>query len=294
MACSRCTRTTTSTSADDSQVWFGQDGAYHHGMSMRLLDEGAWVFGLEDQYFPLAPLPEEEPESKNSISAVDGLSDEFINFLEKRMDEVLRCDNDGNSSTPVLTSLSAIHEDKQSDFRPVPPVRRRRLQRSCSMVTVRTTELSPEPPPPPPPPRDGNPETILPNRRPLFLRRGGSVAGDLFQRVKRWAAVTSNIRKAFSTRSVVQSPSSLNLNRFSSTFHMSDALSLIFNLILVFRDDGKDGLKFYTDPDYFFDLWRQEMLKDTERILNDKGRKVNLQTNRFFFTSSSCFIKKKI
>jgi hypothetical protein len=41
-----------------------------------------------------------------------------------------------------------------------------------------------------------------------------------------------------------------------------------------FRDDGKDGLKFYTDPDYFFDLWRQEMLKDTERILNDKGRKV--------------------
>jgi len=233
---------------------------------MRLLDEGAWVFGLEDQYFPLAPLPEEEPESKNSISAVDGLSDEFINFLEKRMDEVLRCDDDdGNSSTP----------------------RRRRLQRSCSMVTVRTTELSPEPPPPPP--RDGNPETILPNRRPLFLRRGGSVAGDLFQRVKRWAAVTSNIRKAFSTRSVVQSPSSLNLNRFSSTFHMSDALSLIFNLILVFRDDGKDGLKFYTDPDYFFDLWRQEMLKDTERILNDKGRKVNLQTNRFFFfTSRSC------
>ena len=42
----------------------------------------------------------------------------------------------------------------------------------------------------------------------------------------------------------------------------------------LFRDDGKDGLKFYTDPDYFFDLWRQEMLKDTERILNDKGRKV--------------------
>uniref|UniRef100_A0A0P4ZEP3 Wiskott-Aldrich syndrome protein family member n=1 Tax=Daphnia magna TaxID=35525 RepID=A0A0P4ZEP3_9CRUS len=41
----------------------------------------------------------------------------------------------------------------------------------------------------------------------------------------------------------------------------------------VYRDDGKDGLKFYTDPDYFFDLWRQEMLKDTERILNDKGRK---------------------
>ncbi|EEC09593.1 conserved hypothetical protein [Ixodes scapularis] len=41
-----------------------------------------------------------------------------------------------------------------------------------------------------------------------------------------------------------------------------------------YRDDGKDGLKFYTDPNYFFDLWRQEMLKDTERIMLDRGKKV--------------------
>jgi WAS family protein 3 len=34
-----------------------------------------------------------------------------------------------------------------------------------------------------------------------------------------------------------------------------------------YRDDGKDGLKFYTDPNYFFDLWRQEMLKDTEKVI---------------------------
>lgn len=40
-----------------------------------------------------------------------------------------------------------------------------------------------------------------------------------------------------------------------------------------YREDGKDGLKFYTDPKYFFDLWRQEMLKDTERIMHDKGKK---------------------
>ena len=38
-----------------------------------------------------------------------------------------------------------------------------------------------------------------------------------------------------------------------------------------YRDDGKDGLKFYTDPNYFFELWRQEMLKDTEKAV----RKVN-------------------
>lgn len=42
-----------------------------------------------------------------------------------------------------------------------------------------------------------------------------------------------------------------------------------------YRDDGKDGLKFYTDPNYFFELWRQEMLKDTERMMHDRGKKVH-------------------
>lgn len=41
-----------------------------------------------------------------------------------------------------------------------------------------------------------------------------------------------------------------------------------------YRDDGKDGLKFYTDPNYFFELWRQEMLKDTERVMHDRVKKV--------------------
>ncbi|GBP29504.1 Wiskott-Aldrich syndrome protein family member 3 [Eumeta japonica] len=41
-----------------------------------------------------------------------------------------------------------------------------------------------------------------------------------------------------------------------------------------FRDDGKDARKFYTDPDYFFELWRKEMLQDTERIQHDRGKKV--------------------
>lgn len=42
-----------------------------------------------------------------------------------------------------------------------------------------------------------------------------------------------------------------------------------------YRDDGKDGLKFYTDPNYFFELWRQEMLKDTERVMHDRGKKMH-------------------
>lgn len=40
-----------------------------------------------------------------------------------------------------------------------------------------------------------------------------------------------------------------------------------------YRDDGKDGLKFYTDPNYFFELWKQEMLNDTERMMHDRGKK---------------------
>ncbi|CAD6996969.1 unnamed protein product [Ceratitis capitata] len=47
------------------------------------------------------------------------------------------------------------------------------------------------------------------------------------------------------------------------------------NKLNSYRDDGKDGLKFYTDPNYFFELWRQEMLKDTERVMHDKGKKLN-------------------
>lgn len=47
-----------------------------------------------------------------------------------------------------------------------------------------------------------------------------------------------------------------------------------------YRDDGKDGLKFYTDPNYFFELWRQEMLKDTERVMHDKGKKVCVAARR--------------
>lgn len=44
------------------------------------------------------------------------------------------------------------------------------------------------------------------------------------------------------------------------------------NLFSFYREDDKDGMKFYTDPDYFFQLWRQEMLKDTERMLKDKTK----------------------
>jgi len=37
-----------------------------------------------------------------------------------------------------------------------------------------------------------------------------------------------------------------------------------------YREDGKDGLKFYTDPNYFFDLWRTEMIQSTENAARGK------------------------
>lgn len=40
--------------------------------------------------------------------------------------------------------------------------------------------------------------------------------------------------------------------------------SLSFPSLSLCRDDGKEGLKFYTNPSYFFDLWREKMLQDTE------------------------------
>ncbi|XP_008212721.1 wiskott-Aldrich syndrome protein family member 3 isoform X1 [Nasonia vitripennis] len=58
----------------------------------------------------------------------------------------------------------------------------------------------------------------------------------------------------------------------TETYHQCDTPPPLDKLN-VYREDGKDGLKFYTDPNYFFDLWSQEMLKDTEKKLHDRGKK---------------------
>ncbi|KAK7899149.1 hypothetical protein WMY93_020002 [Mugilogobius chulae] len=39
-----------------------------------------------------------------------------------------------------------------------------------------------------------------------------------------------------------------------------------------YRDDGKEALKFYTDPSYFFDLWKEKMLQDTKEIMKEKRK----------------------
>ncbi|KAF5894345.1 wiskott-Aldrich syndrome protein family member 3-like [Clarias magur] len=44
------------------------------------------------------------------------------------------------------------------------------------------------------------------------------------------------------------------------------------NILSPYRDDNKEGLKFYTDPSYFFDLWKEKMLQDTEDKRKEKRR----------------------
>ncbi|KAF4100456.1 wiskott-Aldrich syndrome protein family member 2 [Onychostoma macrolepis] len=44
------------------------------------------------------------------------------------------------------------------------------------------------------------------------------------------------------------------------------------NNLSCYRDDGKEALKFYTDPSYFFDLWKEKMLQDTKDIMKEKRK----------------------
>ena len=48
------------------------------------------------------------------------------------------------------------------------------------------------------------------------------------------------------------------------------------------REDGKDSMKFYTDSMYFFELWCQEMKKDTEHQKKELKRKRQRQVKLKF------------
>lgn len=41
------------------------------------------------------------------------------------------------------------------------------------------------------------------------------------------------------------------------------------DLFTPYRDDSKPGLKFYTDPNYFYDLW----VKDQHKLLEKKRKR---------------------
>lgn len=59
-----------------------------------------------------------------------------------------------------------------------------------------------------------------------------------------------------------------------------------------YRDDKKDALKFYTDPTYFFELWCEEMRKETEKKKKKRrGGRMRAQTGEKKVVKA---VKKKV
>uniref|UniRef100_A0A672ZY66 Si:ch73-362m14.4 n=1 Tax=Sphaeramia orbicularis TaxID=375764 RepID=A0A672ZY66_9TELE len=88
-----------------------------------------------------------------------------------------------------------------------------------------------------------------------------------------------NMRKAFRSSTIqdqqVVSRSSI-LNPVLEMYQRCDKPPPL-NILTPYRDDKKDGLKFYTDPSYFFNLWKEKMLQATENKRKEKRRqKVHL------------------
>ncbi|KAM4603446.1 actin-binding protein WASF3-like [Polymixia lowei] len=83
-----------------------------------------------------------------------------------------------------------------------------------------------------------------------------------------------NMRKAFRSSTIqdqqVVSRSSI-LNPVMEMYQHCDKPPPL-NILTPYRDDRKDGLKFYTDPSYFFNLWKEKMLQATENKRKEKRR----------------------
>ncbi|XP_042648793.1 wiskott-Aldrich syndrome protein family member 3 isoform X3 [Tyto alba] len=83
-----------------------------------------------------------------------------------------------------------------------------------------------------------------------------------------------NMKKAFKSSTIqdqqVVSKNSIP-NPVADIYNQSDKPPPL-NILSPYRDDKKDGLKFYTDPSYFFDLWKEKMLQDTEDKRKEKRR----------------------
>ena len=61
-----------------------------------------------------------------------------------------------------------------------------------------------------------------------------------------------------------------------------------------YREDGRDSMKFYTDPGYFFELWYAEIQKDIEQKrteLRKKKRHVSVDICLCIFLSYGAITK---
>uniref|UniRef100_A0A673JJC1 Wiskott-Aldrich syndrome protein family member n=1 Tax=Sinocyclocheilus rhinocerous TaxID=307959 RepID=A0A673JJC1_9TELE len=83
-----------------------------------------------------------------------------------------------------------------------------------------------------------------------------------------------NMRKAFKS-STIQDQQVVSRNSIPNPvlelYHRGDKPPPL-NILSPYRDDKKDALKFYTDPSYFFNLWREKMLQATEDKRKERRR----------------------
>ncbi|XP_018529602.1 actin-binding protein WASF3 isoform X2 [Lates calcarifer] len=88
-----------------------------------------------------------------------------------------------------------------------------------------------------------------------------------------------NMRKAFKSSTIqdqqVVSRTSVP-NPVVEMYHRCDKPPPL-NILSPYRDDKKDALKFYTDPSYFFNLWKEKMLQATEDKRKEKRRQKEQQ-----------------
>ncbi|XP_034746843.1 wiskott-Aldrich syndrome protein family member 3-like [Etheostoma cragini] len=83
-----------------------------------------------------------------------------------------------------------------------------------------------------------------------------------------------NMRKAFK-RSTVQDQQVLSKgstpNSVAEMYNGSDRPPPLSTLT-AYREDSTDAMKFYSDPSYFFELWKEKMLQDTEDKRKERRR----------------------
>uniref|UniRef100_A0A665TBG5 Si:ch73-362m14.4 n=1 Tax=Echeneis naucrates TaxID=173247 RepID=A0A665TBG5_ECHNA len=100
-----------------------------------------------------------------------------------------------------------------------------------------------------------------------------------------------NMRKAFRSSTVqdqqVVSRSSI-LHPVLETYQRCDKPPPL-NILTPYRDDQRDGLKFYTDSSYFFNLWKEKMLQATENKRKEKRRQKVLLPLPGIFTTPSIY-----
>ncbi|XP_029956914.1 wiskott-Aldrich syndrome protein family member 3-like [Salarias fasciatus] len=94
-----------------------------------------------------------------------------------------------------------------------------------------------------------------------------------------------NMRKGFKS-SLVQDQQVLSKrsvsNSVSEMYNTCDKPPPLSSLT-AYREDSTDAMKFYSDPSYFFDLWKEKMLQDTE----DKRKERRRQREQKRFVESS-------